>query len=230
VLYAIYLTNSRGALLATAAIAALHIWRRYGLLAAGVFGSAGLAAMLALPSRLQQLDVEEASAYGRVDAWYEGLQMFTSNPLFGVGANQFSDHHFLTAHNSFVLVLAETGIVGFTVWVAFLAYCFRMLLALLRQPLGTDGAGLLVDDRRIASALLLSLAGTMVCAFFLSRTYIVIIYVLAAMIVGFYIEARRREPALPRFLLSSDLLLWPVVGVCGAIGLYLVVKLLLMTV
>jgi hypothetical protein len=70
----------------------------------------------------------------------------------------------------------------------------------------------------------------MVCAFFLSRTYIVIIYVLAAMIVGFYIEARRREPALPRFLLSSDLLLWPVVGVCGAIGLYLVVKLLLMTV
>lgn len=227
-LYAIFLTDSRGTLLATAALAGLFAWRRYGVFVAGVFGSAGLAAMMALPSRLQELDVSEASAHGRVEAWYEGLQMFLSSPLFGVGTNQFSDLYRLTAHNSFVLVLAENGIVGFTLWIAFLAYCVRMLLAMLRHPLATDGVqGLVEDDRRVALTLLLSFAGCMVCAFFLSRTYVVVIYLLAALVVGTYMEARRRAPDLPAFPLSRDLVLWPVVGCVGVVALYLVVKVLL---
>ena len=43
-------------------------------------------------------------------------------------------------------------------------------------------------------------------------------------------SSRRRAPALPRFPLGNDLLLWPFVGVAGAVGLYFVVKILLMTV
>jgi len=230
ILYAIYLTNSRGALLATTSLVVIQLWRKRGFVFAAVFGAVGLAGLMLLPSRLSQLDVEEASAYGRVDAWYEGLQMFASNPVFGIGANQFSDFHTLTAHNSFVLVLAETGIVGFTIWVAFMAYCFRMLFAVLHRPAATAPTGLVDDDRAMASALLLSLSGCMVAAFFLSRTYIVVIYLLAGLIVGFYLEARRRAPELPRFPLSNDLLLWPMVGVGGAVGLYVVVKVLLMTV
>lgn len=227
-LYAIFLTDSRGTLLATGAMAGLFAWRRYGAFVAGLFGAAGLVAMMALPSRLQELDVSEASAHGRIEAWYEGLQMFLSNPVFGVGTNQFSDLYRLTAHNSFVLVLAENGIVGFTIWVAFLAYCVRMLLAMLRHPLAADGApGLIADDRRVALALLLSFAGCMVCAFFLSRTYVVVIYLLAALVVGTYMEARRRAPDLPRFPLSRDLILWPVVGCVGVVTLYLVTKVLL---
>lgn len=230
ILYAIYLTNSRGALLATASLVVIHLWRRRGLMVAGIVGTVGLAGLMLLPSRLSQLDVEEASAYGRVDAWYEGLQMFAANPVFGVGANQFSDYHFLTAHNSFVLVLAETGIIGFTVWLAFLAYCYRMIFAILRAPVAAAPEGVTAEDRALASTLLLSLSGCMVAAFFLSRTYIVVIYLLTGLIVGCYLEARRRVPTLPRFPLGKDLWLWPLVGIGGAIGLYLVVKVLLMTV
>ena len=230
ILYAIYLTNSRGALLATAALVVIQLWRRRGFVVASLVGVFGLAGLMMLPSRLSQLDVEEASAYGRVDAWYEGLQMFAANPVFGIGANQFSDFHHLTAHNSFVLVLAETGITGFTIWVAFLAYCFRMIFAVLRSPVAAAPGGITEDDRSFAATLLLSLSGCMVAAFFLSRTYIVLIYLLTGLIVGFYLEARRRAPALPRFPLSNDLLLWPFVGVAGAVGLYIVVKVLLMTV
>jgi O-antigen ligase len=154
--------------------------------------------------------------------------MFISSPLYGIGTNQFSDNYSLTAHNSFVLVLAETGIIGFTIWVAFLAYGFRMMLAMLRHPLGTpDSPGLVADDHRVALTLLLSLAGNMVCAFFLSRSYVVVIYLLTAVVVGTYLEARRRAPSLPAFRLSSDLLLWPVVGVGGTVLLYIVVKILL---
>ncbi len=227
-LYAIFLTDSRGTLLATAALAGLFAWRRYGVALAGIFGTAGFVALMALPSRLQELDVSEDSAHGRVDAWYEGLQMFSSSPVFGVGTNQFSDLNQLTAHNSFVLVLAENGIVGFTIWIAFLAYCLFMLLAMLRHPLATDGvAGLVADDRRVALTLLLSFAGCMVCIFFLSRTYVVVIYLLAGLVVGTYMEARRRAPDLPAFPLSRDLLMWPVVGLVGVVGLYILVKVLL---
>jgi O-antigen ligase len=230
ILYAIYLTNSRGALLATASLVVIHLWRRRGFVVAALVGVFGLAGLMMLPSRLSQLDVEEASAYGRVDAWYEGLQMFVANPVFGIGANQFSDFHTLTAHNSFVLVLAETGIIGFTIWIAFLAYCYKMIFAVLRSPVAAAPGGVTEDDRNMAATLLLSLSGCMVAAFFLSRTYIVVIYLLAGLIVGYYLEARRRVPALPRFPLGNDLLMWPFVGIAGAVGLYVVVKVLLMTV
>jgi hypothetical protein len=103
-----------------------------------------------------------------------------------------------------------------------------MMLAMLRHPLGTpDSPGLVADDHRVALTLLLSLAGNMVCAFFLSRSYVVVIYLLTAVVVGTYLEARRRAPGLPAFRLSSDLLLWPVVGVGGTVLLYIVVKILL---
>lgn len=227
-LYAIYLTDSRGTLLATAALAGLFAWRRFGVFVAGLFGAAGLGAMLLLPSRLQELEVGEASAHGRVEAWYEGIQMFISSPLYGVGADQFSELYRLTAHNSFVLVMAEIGIIGITLWLAFLAYGFRMMLAMLRQPLGSPEApGLVPEDHRAALALLLSLAGAMVCAFFLSRSYVVVIYLLSGLVAGTYLEARRRVPALPAFPLSRDLVLWPVVGCAFVVGMYLVVKVLL---
>jgi putative inorganic carbon (hco3(-)) transporter len=227
-IYAIYLTDSRGTLLATAALAGMFAWRRFGIVVAGMFGAAGLGAMMLLPSRLQELEVGEASAHGRVEAWYEGIQMFISSPLYGVGANQFSDLYRLTAHNSFVLVMAEIGIIGITLWLAFLAYGFRMMLAMLRQPLGTaDAPGLVAEDHRVALTLLLSLAGAMVCAFFLSRSYVVVIYLLSGLVAGAYLEARRRAPALPAFPLSRDLVLWPAVGCAFVVLMYLVVKVLL---
>src|SRR3546814_14583581 len=58
--------------------------------------------------------------------------MFRANPGFGVCVGNFTDHTRLTAHNSFVLVLAETGIVGYTVWLAMGGYCFWMPIVVLR--------------------------------------------------------------------------------------------------
>jgi O-antigen ligase len=227
-LYAIYLTDSRGTLLATAALAGLFAWRRFGIVVAGMFGAAGLGAMMLLPSRLQELEVGEASAHGRVEAWYEGIQMFITSPLYGIGTDQFSDLYRLTAHNSFVLVMAEMGWIGITLWLAFLAYGFRMMIALLRHPLGTPEApGLQPEDHRVALTLLLSLSGAMVCAFFLSRSYVIVPYLITGMVAGTYLEARRRVPSLPAFPLSRDLLLWPVVGGAFVVGIYIVVKILL---
>lgn len=239
-LYGIYLTDSRGTMVALLAVLGVYVWIRRGALVAATLGGLGLVAMMALSSRMQELDASEASAAGRVDAWYEGLQMFVANPLFGVGADGFSDLNNLTAHNSFVLVLAETGIIGFTVWLAFIGYCFRMMLVVVRQRTRIPGALADVttepavlrqwqDDRAATLALLLSLTAFFVAAFFLSRSYVVLLYLLAGLVVGHYLDLRRRWPALPAFRLGRDLWLWPIVAAAGTVALYVTVKILLVT-
>lgn len=255
--YGIYLTDSRGSLLGLLLVMGLYVWQTRGVFVAGALGSMAVGVLLALPSRFNEIDVEEASAQGRVDSWYEGVQMFIGHPIFGVGPDMYSDYHPLTAHNSFVLVMAETGIIGYTLWLAFVIYAFRMMWAASRglgQPVWRDedafeaeleaaaGSGGDVDalvasedardasiaeGRGIAMALLLSLAGFFTCAFFLSRSYVVILYLLAAIVVAHYVDMRRDDPSLPHFTLSKDLLLLPIVGVVATIGLMVVVKLLL---
>ncbi len=284
-LYGVYLTTSRGALLGTLVVMGVYIWQRRGAFIAGGLGAMAMAVVLALPSRMSEMDVEEESAQGRVDSWYEGIQMFIGHPVFGVGPDMYSDYHHLTAHNSFVLVMAETGIIGFTLWLAFIGYGFRMMWAGSRgfdeptesiaenllatapedyeppQPgagdgeAGRDGAaaypGLesdlsdpavreeaaweaafahaqaIHDARMLALTLFLSLVGFFTTAFFLSRSYVVTLYLLAAVVVAHYVDMRREDPGLPHFTLSSDLLLWPAIGVGGVVALFIVVKVLL---
>lgn len=255
-LYGVVLTDSRGTFLAVLAMVGVHVWKRRGVVWAALMAGAGLLVMLAMPSRMQTMDVSEASALGRVDSWYEGLQMFRANPLLGVGADMYSEYHHLAAHNSLVLVLAETGVVGFTVWIAFVGYSFRMMLAGSRahpvpeagrgqEPQVADASDAPDDadpaiyganaqaahddamDRGVAATLLLSLSGFFVAAFFLSRSYIVILYLLAALAVAHYSAMRRRNPSLPEFRLQDDLLRWPAISVGGIIVLYVGVKALL---
>lgn len=254
--YGVYLTDSRGALLALLAVMGVYIWQRKGLFVAGALGAMAVAVLLALPSRFSEIDAEEESAQGRIESWYEGLQMFQGHPVFGVGPDMYTDYNPLTAHNSFVLILAETGIVGYTLWLAFVVYCFRMMWAgsrPLRMPAwdgqGDDDADADADEntfedaavdmdfealdarieegRAIAMTLLLSLIGFFTAAFFLSRSYVIILYLLTALVVAHYADIRRDDPELPRFQLADDILLWPVLGVGSAIFLYIVVKVLL---
>jgi putative inorganic carbon (hco3(-)) transporter len=250
--YGVYLTDSRGALLALLAVMGVHVWQRKGVFVAGTLGAMAVAVLLALPSRFSEIDAEEESAQGRIESWYEGLQMFQGHPVFGVGPDMYTDYNPLTAHNSFVLILAETGIIGYTLWLAFVVYCFRMMWTGSRpQPMPAwdeQGDGdpeaddiemdfiemdfealdaRIEEGRAIAMTLLLSLIGFFIAAFFLSRSYVIILYLLTALVVAHYADIRRDDPGLPRYLLADDALLWPAVGVGSAIFLYIVVKVLL---
>ena len=230
-LYGIYLTNSRGAMLATAVLVASYFWYRRGAFIAGIFGAACLGVMLMLPSRLQELDAGEESAAGRVDAWYQGIQMFIEQPILGVGAGNFTENNPLTAHNSFVLVLAETGYIGFTVWLAFVAYCFWMVAAVLKHepPLPDEAATeAWTAEKAMARTLLFSLTGFFSAAFFLSRSYVILLYLLAGLVVGYYTGARTRWPTLPQFALQKDIIRWPVLSFAGIVALYIVTRVLLM--
>jgi O-antigen ligase len=168
-----------------------------------------------------------------VDAWYAGLDMFKSDPMFGVGPGNFTNYNELTAHNSFVLVLAETGFIGFLVWLAFVGYCFWMLAAVLRHKLdaGADAEQVKQwqSERAIALTLLLSLCGLFSAAFFLSRSYMIVLYLLAALVVGFYIGARKRYPSLPDFRLAEGGWRWVPATMGSIAALFVLVAVLLRT-
>lgn len=249
--YGIYLTNSRGTILALLVVLGVYVWRKRGLITAGVLGAGALGGLMMLPSRLQDVDVSEESAFGRVDSWYEGMQMFMSNPLFGVGPGNYTDYNTLTAHNSFMLVLAEAGYFGFTIWLAFVGYCFWMMVVVIRgndmaieyqdelDHGGGDGDGghdgehaqELMDqwhrDQGIAFTLLLSLCGFFASAFFLSRSYVITLYLLAAIVVGHYSSMQGTYPWLPKFKLGKDVLRWPLISLVAVVLLFVVVKILL---
>lgn len=233
-LYGTYLTNSRGAMLSVLVVVGVYIWRRRGAVTAGVLGVIGLAGMQLLSSRMQDLDVDDESAFGRVDAWYSGLHMFMSHPVFGVGAGNFTEYNDLTAHNSFVLVLAETGFVGYILWLAFVSYAFLMMLAVLRYKPGTAAGPEQTNDWRgecgIAFTLLLSLCGLFTSAFFLSRSYTVVMYLLIAVVVGYYMGVRQRFPGLPAFRLSESWWRWVPVAMGSIAVMFVVVAVLLRSV
>ncbi len=288
-LYGIYLTNSRGALLAVLVVGGGYLWYRRGLVTAGSLALVGLVAMRLLSARMQDLDADESSAAGRVDAWYEGLHMFMSKPLFGVGAGNFTDYNNLTAHNSFVLVLAETGLFGFITWLAFVGYSFLMMIAVLRMVTPPLTAANLGDaakvshtnalapvagrwpaavaatatamrtavptrlplvrpvvaaatvaaadastagedwqaQRRIGLTLLLSLSGMFAAAFFLSRSYTIMLYLIMAVAVGHYLGLRRQFPALPEFSLGEGWWRWVFYALGAVVLLFVIVTLLL---
>jgi len=216
-LYGIYLTNSRGAFLAVMVIAAVYLWRKRGLLTSLALSGVGMMGLLLIPTRAQDISVDEDSAFGRIDAWYEGLHMFLSHPLLGVGAGNFTDYNDLTAHNSFVLVIAETGFLGYILWLAFVGYSFLMMLRVLRYQVAVPGqatvpvekaddASLSVDwerERNIALTLLLALCGMFAAAFFLSRSYTVVMYLLIAIVAGDFVRVRASVPGMRGFSLVS---------------------------
>jgi len=237
--YGIYLTDSRGTVLALLVVFGIYVWMKKGLFVAGSLGVLALVGLMAMPSRMQELEVGEESAMDRVYSWYEGMQMFKEHPVFGVGTGAYTELHQLTAHNSLVLVLAEMGLVGFTLWLMLMGYSFWMMLKILRwrppadpaqgERLGIDGAFIheWLQDRAIATTLLLSLSGFAVAAFFLSRTYVITLYLLMGLVVVHYTWMRGRYRVLPDFRIANHLLLWPAISLVAAVALYMVVRILL---
>jgi putative inorganic carbon (HCO3(-)) transporter len=174
-LYALYLTNSRGTFIGLLAVLTYVFCRRWGivrgLLIAAVLGAA---AFLAGPSRLADMSVSEESASGRIVAWQQGLLLLKWRPILGVGYANFTVYHPLTAHNSAVLCMAELGFIGLYVWMLLIVTSFHEALIVERRAQGGEYAF-------YAQVLQLSLIGFFTAAFFLSRTYNEVLFIVLAL-------------------------------------------------
>ncbi len=214
ILYGLYLTNSRGAMLGLAAMLTLYSLLRHGWRRSMFVVPVLLVALIyASPSRVSDILVDEESASNRIEYWYEGFDILKQYPLLGVGKGEFVEHNSnRTAHNSFVLAAAELGMIGYFFWLSLVALSTMMMVALVRapppeptpgspQPAGGENSW--SEHQRLARILLYALTGCLVAAFFLSRTYVILLYVLLAMNVGLYQSSRLRWPDLPSFDLRS---------------------------
>jgi len=175
--YALYLTASRGGLLAFAVLMMILLMRRFGRGLGLVAGGLVLMAVFVLGPRMSSISTGEASAYGRVQAWGIGLDLFESHPLFGVGARSFTQYHFRTAHNSYVLCAAELGIFGLYPWVLaiYLSIKNNQYIARHLQGSALRDAALYVDTVRYG------LIAFVLAAYFLSRTYNELLFILLAL-------------------------------------------------
>jgi O-antigen ligase len=206
--YGIYLTNSRGgqlALLATVFFFFVRKTRKF--LIGGILGGLGTAVILAFgPSRMGMLSTSEESAANRMDLWYGGIQMLKSNPIFGVGQGMFMEDMPQTAHNSFVLAAAELGFVGFFLWIALIYVSMKGLLSVQNSNKALANYALGIQS---------ALVGFCAAAFFLSRTYIILPYMLFAM-AGSIVWLSRQGEKSPEFKLQGrDLwnIFWLSVGI-----------------
>lgn len=230
--YAVYLTNSRGSVLAMGAMLFLYGILRYGIVKSVIVLPLLFAPLIALgPSRMADMSADEDSAEGRIEAWYEGVQLLMMRPLFGVGKGLFADHHGLTAHNSFVLAFAELGMIGYFFWLSNIVISWVMLQRMVITP---AAAGATAEEaarweliREHARTLWYGYVGGLVSAFFLSRSYVVILYLHIALIVALYQFARVQRPDFARITWSERKGQLFVMCVGSVVGMWLLTRILL---
>jgi hypothetical protein len=205
--WAIVRTESRGGQIVFAAVIGLFFIRRFRLWGAIVGCLAVLPVMLLGGRSGAEAD---ASAMERIEAWYEGINMFKGHPILGVGPGLFTDHHYITAHNAYVLVMAETGIVGLFLW-GLSVYASVKIPA----KLWWEGdARLDARLRTLAPALLVAFVGLLIGIFFLSFAYHQVLYLFMGLSGALALAARRSVPDFD-VRISAKEMAWMAVGCVG---------------
>jgi len=182
-LYGIYLTNSRGTMLGLFSLAGAYTFFRFGKVKAFILLGICIPIAFVVMNQFREIDSGESSAQGRIEAWYEGVQMFKYRPLLGVGKGNFTEHHHRTAHNSYVLVMAELGVLGYSFWFVFIVFTVRKLLLIINKKIAIPEDKL--DDweeeatkyQALALTLFYCFVGYLTTAFFLSRSFVVVLFV-----------------------------------------------------
>jgi hypothetical protein len=132
IIYAVYLSHSRGAMIALLVLSVVFLSRRVSW---PVSIGAGLAAYLGMMA-LGWTGGREVSMEGgsdRIDLWAQGLHIFRQSPIWGVGYHQFGAYaNGWTAHNSYILCLAEVGVIGYSFWLGAIVITFLQMNSMAR--------------------------------------------------------------------------------------------------
>lgn len=215
--FGIFLSLSRGGLvgLVCVLLAATVFggrWRRTAAVAAALFAVVGVVyfTMLApLPARERVTTVQGGT--GRVDLWTVGWRMAQEHPFRGVGVGNyqaaapdyvlepgitqradliFSDAP-KVAHNTYLEVLAESGIPGLVLFLGMIATCLWCALSAARIW-GRRGD---VAMEAVARSLLVGTIGLLVADFFISGNYATLLWIILALDAALLALARREEVA-----------------------------------
>jgi O-antigen ligase len=190
--FALFLTSSRGGLIALGAaliVAVILGGRQRGRMLAAAVGAVLVTVLYfatLAPDAVRERVTQSDGGTGRVDIWTVGWRMVESSPVQGVGSGNFtvaSIHHLLepgailrddfivdtpkVAHNTYLGVLAELGIVG-------LALFLLILLVPLVWAFKAHRIAARAGDREldiIARATVVAVVALLAAYFFVSREY-----------------------------------------------------------
>jgi len=215
-LYGAFLTHSRGSVLAMVVMLIVALRKKIGtvpsvilavllfigITASGYTGGRGISA---------------TAGEDRTEYWGDGLELLKTHPLFGIGFGNMPDYIGHTAHNSIVVCAAELGLCGLFFWSMFLFPTFRdslvvawpknvpekkaVVLSDTAFPLPPPGVAVPdeADIRRLARLVMLSLTGFLVTGWFLSRAYILTLFLLGGLTeVVFQMAVQRGMIVSPR--------------------------------
>ncbi len=234
-IWGIYKTNSRGTLLGGLSLFGLYALFKYGKFKAGALILLCIPLLMLVMSQFREIDSNEESADQRIEAWYTAVVLFKTHPFVGVMKGNFTEYHHLTAHNSYALVMAELGSIGYMFWFSFLVITLLKLYKIAQGGIAIspnkqelwqqEGPEYLA----LAKTLLFSLTGFAVTAFFLSRSYVIVLFLfvgvataLISLIERNFIEKSEVEKTNKSVIKQSVVL-----SMVSLVGLYFVVKVLI---
>ncbi len=190
ILYCVVQTASRGGVLVVGAVALVLAVRRLGL--KGIILPAILIVpLLVLGGSNREGDEQSESSQERIEAQFLGLMLIRAYPLQGVGMTQFTEHHYLTAHNSYILTASELGFIGGVLWTALLYLAAKIsFLAFVRYRNVVQAA----TASQMGFVLTGSFAGLGVGIFFLSFAYHIVLWTYLGLAGALYGAIRARDP------------------------------------
>jgi len=193
-------TPSRGGMIPAMPVPALHIRRPLGFKA--IIPAAVVAGPVLLLGGRSGADAA-ASTMNRYEAWAAGLDMFKHSPIYGVGARMFTDHHWLTAHNSYVLTLAELGIVGMFLFVTLIYLAIKTLWVGLRELAKIPGTA---AAQVWGMALMSAMCGIAFQINTLSFAYHSVLWLFLGLVGAWYSAVRSHKPDLEIKIRLGDFL------------------------
>lgn len=202
VVCAIIATQSRGGLLGICAVCGIYAWRRIEnkalLITAGGAALMVLFVLAGVSDRASGGAHEEGideSAMGRIYAWQAAMGMALHHPFTGVGLNNFISNYFdysphwdgknHAVHSTWFGVMAETGVLGFGIFVAMILLIARISLRC-TQRFAPDQLQRTYEPALYASAQAVQagLAGFCVSGTFLTMGFTWPIYILLALAIA----------------------------------------------
>lgn len=167
-LYGVYLTNSRGGMLALSCVLFFYFFVRFRNIYS--ITAAILIIFLILsfgPSRMGEVNKEESSAREHLWIWEQTLEQLQQNPVMGVGKGYLAKHletPFL-AHNNYVQIASETGLSGFFCWLAIYYFSLKGLYQIQANKSENEAQLCVIS---LARAMLTAMIGFGVATFFVS--------------------------------------------------------------
>ncbi len=208
--YGIYMTGSRGTLLGVIGVVGFYYLITKGGTKLILFTLIVAPFAATVISSMGGMTSADASAAGRLYAWYDGILMLLHNPIFGIGLGNFREVHGIVAHNSYISVAAELGIPGYSLWAG--AIIFNMFIGYKILKFYSISE---VNEKNeinyelvlVNKAIFFSMVGFMITAFFLSRQLTLLLFIFLGFQTASNLAIAKLQPEIKSLFTTKNIIL-----------------------